>query len=417
MKQGIILLIGILISINTFANMNFIDIAKISNDSKFVTVFNSIKDNQEYYNHWSNEWNYDKPKEGFIKMLRESYSTFSTITVKNTELYLLLGDISHYLYNLDDTASYEKAVSNYNSAINASPKDYRCYWFLGYHFALSNVQNSTIDNFLKAQALLPTEEPAEFWNDYAMATAMTNMPSHCIYAMDKVKSITGKEGSFETQLGQTIYKRIVAVEKDKSYKKEDIWTVTKGEKITFTSRPLGVKILIDPKWKITVYDYKNRHSVFIINPPPLKNKKGKDIDYTIALMMKSANDNDNLDDYINSIESKYSNKSKISFSDKYGKIVAFEIRDKTVYQDIGGGHIYLIGIERSAPKYPGLLLENPVPLPEEKPGQITYYRATESNDRFKGKIFYAIMLDSCEDINEQSLSIFKTFFDNQIIIE
>jgi hypothetical protein len=88
-----------------------------------------------------------------------------------------------------------------------------------------------------------------------------------------------------------------------------------------------------------------------------------------------------------------------------------------MYQDIGGGHWYMIGIERDRPKYAGLLLENPVALPKGNPNEITYYRASDCKDRFNGKIFYAIMLDSCEYINEQSFSIFKSLFDNQIIIE
>jgi tetratricopeptide (TPR) repeat protein len=417
MKRGIIFIIDTLMTINTFANVNFIDISKISSDIKFVTAFNYIKENQEYYDHWTNEWGYDKPKEELIKKLQDNYSTFSSITTKNEELYLLLGDIAHYLYNLDDTAFYSLAVNNYNSAIKNNPKDYRTYWFLGYHYALSNVPTQAIDNFFKAQELLPSEQPADFWNEYAWATAVTNMPSHCIFAMDKVKSILGKAGSFETQLGQTIYKRIVELDKDSSYSKQNIWTASEGEKTTFTSRPLGIKILIDSTWDLSVYDYSNHQTAFIINPPTLLNKKGKEIHYTVAILMKVANDNDKLDSYINNFVSNYSNKSKISFSDKYDNMIVYEIKDKTMYPDIGGGHLYMIGIERNAPKYPGLLLENPATLPKGNSDQVTFYTVSDSKDRFKGKIFYAIMLDSCEDIHEQSFAIFKTLFDNQIIIE
>lgn len=417
MKQTITFLFSVFLIIDTYANVNFIDIAKISNDSKFESDFNYIKDNQQFYDHWTNKWNYNKPKQEFIDNLHNKYNIFSAIANKNAELYLLLGDISHYLYNLDDTAYYNKAVNNYNSAIQESPKDYRCYWFLGYHFALSNVPTQAIDNFIKAQELLPTDQPSDFWNDYAWATAVTNMPSHCVFAMDKVKSILGNQGSFEVQLGQNIRNRIEPVNKNKSYKKEDIWTASQGEKMTFTSRPLGIKLIIDSTWNLSIYDYEKGQSAFIIDPPALKNKKGNEINYTVAILMKTANDYDNLNDYLNTFISKYPSKTKISFSDKYDKTIGYEIIDKTMYQDIGGGHLYMIGIERTAPKYPGLLLENPVTLPKGNSDQVTYYTASNSKDRFKGKIFYAIMLDSCEDINEQSLTIFKRLFNNQIIIE
>jgi tetratricopeptide (TPR) repeat protein len=417
MRKTTILLIGILTTLNIFSNVNYIEMSKISTESKSMTAFNYIKDNQQYFDHWTNEWNYYKPQKELIKNLRDNYATFSSIAPKNAELYLLLGDIAHYLYNLNDTAYYRMAINNYKSAIEVNPNDYRAYWFLGYHYVLSNVPTLGIDNFLKAQQLLPTKQPADFWNEFAWSTAMTNMPSHCIFAMDKTKSISGTSGSFESQLGQTIYKKIVAVDKDLSYKKEDIWSVSQGEKTTFTSRPLGIKILVDSTWELSIYDYKNRKSAFILNPPTIKSKKGKEIHYTVAIIMKSANNSDELDDYISSMTSKYSNKSKIAFSDKYEKMIAYEIKEKDMYKDMGGSNIYMIGIERNSPMYPGLLLENPVTLPKENTSKVTFYTAADSKDRFKGKIFYAIMLDSCEDIHEQSLSIFKTLFENQIIIE
>ena len=417
MRKAIILLIGALISVNAFSNVNYIEISKISNESKFVTAFNYIKDNQQYFDHWTNEWSYDKSQKELIKNLRDNYAMFSSVAIKNEELFMLLGDIAHYLYNLNDSDYYQLAVDNYNSAIEINPNDYRAYWFLGYHYVLSNVPTLGIDNFLKAQQLLPAKQPADFWEEYARATAFTNMPSHCIYAMDKVRSISGATGSFESQLGPGIHKKIIDVDKDIPYKKEDIWSGSKGEKIAFTSRPLGIKILVDSTWNLSICDYKNHQSALILIPPAIKSKKGREINYTVAIMMKSANLTDELGDYINTLISKYSNKSKIAFSDKYEKAIAYEIKDNEIYKEMGGGHIYMIGIERNSPMYPGLLLENPATLPDGNKSKVTYYTAKDSKGRFEGRIFYAIMLDSCEDISEQSLAVFKTLFNNQIIIE
>ena len=154
MKQVITFLIGTFMAVQTFANVDFIDISKISSDSKLVTAFNFIKDNQQYYDHWTSEWSYNKPKEELIKKLQDNYTIFSSLTNKSEELYLLLGDIAHYLYNLDDTAYYDVAVNNYTSAIKSNPKDFRTYWFLGYHYALSNVPTEAIENFLKSEKLV-----------------------------------------------------------------------------------------------------------------------------------------------------------------------------------------------------------------------------------------------------------------------
>ena len=416
MRNIAILFFLTLNAVQTFGNVNYIDISKISSDKKLVTAFNFVKANKQYYDHWTSEWNYDKPREDFTNQLREYYKDFSVLTKKNTEIYLLLGDIAHYLYNMNDEEYYGYAVRNYEEAIKNDQKDFRAYWFLAYHYALSNMPIPAIENFKKAEKLLLKKQPADFWNDYAWTTAIANMPSHCIYAMDKVKSISGKKGSFQQQFGESIYNRIIFVDKKQFYDKNDIWTANQEDK-TFTSRPLGIKIQIDTIWDLAIYDYQNNQTGFIIEPSPIANKNGREIGYTIAILMKTVNDNDKLEDYVNNFVSKYTNKKKINFSDKYDKMVAYEIIDKTMYQDIGGGHLYMIGVERSEPKYSGLLLEEPNSLPQSNTDEVHYYIATEKKDRFKGKIFYLIMFDSCEDIFQQSFSIFKSLFDNQIIIE
>lgn len=408
-----------LFSLTSYANINFIDISKISKEPKYIDSYNSIIKDKNYYNHWESKWSHKVSKKELVRKLQESYLLFNSITKKNTEVHLLLGDVAHYLYNLEDSAYYNLAIKNYKTAIEKSPEDYRGYWFLGNHYSLSNVPTLAIENFKNAKEILKnkSEQPIDFWDEYSYAAYFTNMPSTCIYAMDRVKSIGGKAGSLETQLGDTIRNKIKPIDKSKNFLKEDIWNVSQDEKLHFTCRPLGIKISVDSTWNTLGYNYGNKQSAFIINPPPLKNKKGQEIGINIAILMNSANDTDKLEDYVHQYVASYSNKQQINFSNKYNNIIAYEVRDSNLYKEYGGGHMYFIGIERNYPMYPGLLLESPAQTPLLNSEQYQYFRLTESLDRFKGKIFYAIMLDSCEDINDLSFPIFKTLFENQIIIE
>jgi tetratricopeptide (TPR) repeat protein len=417
MNRLIFFLIGTLFAIDVFANVNFIDISKISSNDNLVNSYNYIKENQNYFDHWTNEWKYEKPKSDYVKILRESFSMFSTITIKNEELFLLLRDIAHYLYNLDDTVYNRLAVNNYNAAIKSNPNDYRAFWFLAYHYAQANVPNGAIENFMRAQDLLPSEQPADFWDDYAWSTAIAGMPSHSIFAMDRARDILGKQGNIESQLGQNIRNMIVPVHNDSTYVSKDIWTATRGDKITFICRPLGIKFLIDSTWNLSIKNY-TKHQCFIsLEPTTLKNNKGKEIHYSLALLMKVVKDEDKLDDFLNTFVSKYPRNDKVQFSDKYDKMSAFEILDNTIYQEIGGGHLYMIGIERKMPEYSGLLLENPLSLPSGEKDKMTYYTVSGGKNRFKGRIFYLVMLDTCEDIHEESYAVFKKFFDQQMVIE
>ena len=416
MNKTIAFLYLILVANFAFADVHYIDISKITSDSKLVDAFTFVKDNTPYYEVWTNQWNYDIPKDQLIKKLHGIYEEFSALPKKNEELYLLLGDIAHYLYNMDDQPSYELAVSNYEQAINANPDDYRAYWFLGYHYGLANVPKLAFVNFNKARKLLPEDQPADFWNNYAWESSIANMPEHSIYAMDKVRSITGQEGTFEQQLGSAVRKQIVPVDKDSTYKWKNLWTYDKGDMISFTSLPLGIEVSVDSMWHLSIYDYNNHQSGFVITPPAIANSKGTDITYTIGIIMKTPGKNEKLADFVKKVTSQYRDNKEITFSTKYDKMIAYESRDSTIYPNIGGGHFYTIGIERDEPKYPGLHFETPASAPM-KSGELSYFKAPEHRERFKGRIFYIIMLDTCEDIFSQSSSLFKSLFDNQIIIE
>jgi hypothetical protein len=417
MKQKLLLLICLFAMSDLTANVNHIDLTKITNDPSRVALFQFVKENERYYSHWTPQWNYDKEKPELDLNLQEAFRSFASLPSKNAETFLLLGDIAHYLYNLDVTIFNDSAIVNYNRAMKISPKDFRSYWFLGFHYAQSMVTKKGLDDFFQAQQLLPSPEPADFWNEYAWVAAIANMPTHSIFAMDKVRALAGKSGSTEDQLGDVIRKRIVAVDRDSTYKREKIWYATKGEKTTFTSRPLGVKVAVDSTWDLDIFDYQKRFGAFVLKPPILKNKAGREIHYTIALLMMTVDDGDQLDDFVKRFTAPTGEKKKVNFSNKYDKMITYEIIDKSMYPDIGGGHLYVIGVERNAPKYPGLLLEDPFSFPHGKSNGVTYVTPQDSKNRFRGKIFYGIMLDTCEDIHKESLAVFKEVFEKQIVIE
>lgn len=405
------------ITLTVFGNINYIQFDKIPEYENYTDEFDFLLENEGYYNHWQPDWTYDVSQKSLIKGLKKSFDLFSKLDNENTEINLLLGDIAHYLYNLHEDKYYEMSERHYKKAIDLSLNDYRPYWFIANHYALSNVQDKSVEYFLKSQKLLPIDEPAAFWEEYTFATAVANMPSHCIFAMDKAKSILGEPSYFEEQLGHTIYNRIIPVKNDSSYNYMDIWSASKGDLISFVCRPLGLKLLIDSTWQIDFYDYQNNQAVVTIVPPAIPNKSGREITYTIALIMKVPQNGESLDNFINNFVSKYPDKKNFEFSNKYDGLISQELKDKDMYQDIGGAHMHMIGIKRESPKYPGLLLEQPMSIPQGETNKMTFYKASDSKDRFDGVIYYAVMLDACEDIYDEAYKLFKKIFEKQIVIE
>jgi tetratricopeptide (TPR) repeat protein len=397
-----------------FANTGFIDLSKISRESKLVSAFKYINDHRPYFDHWTHDWTYDKPKNELAKKLRSYYTLFEENGGKTEECFLLLGDIAHYLYNLEDSAYYRLAVKNYQAALQIN-QSFRGFWFLANHYALANQPVEGMDCFEKAKALLPAQQPAEFWNNYARAAMFAGMPSHCLYAMNEVRRITGAMGEFETQQGHTVYANMRGMDRMGTYDKNELWQIEPGGTATLTSRPLGTQIQLDTTWHFNCFEYGAGGSAIIINPPRLKNKAGREIGYSIAVMFRAGEENEQIEDYIARLMPRLSVRNRIEHKLKYEKAIAYELIDKTLYEDRGGGHMRLIVVERGRPQYPGWLFERPRVMAKEK--GLSYYTPQPINDRFKGKYFYAIMLDTCEDIYEGSLAAFNKFVEQGLLIE
>ncbi|MDR3113153.1 MAG: hypothetical protein LBU09_02120 [Endomicrobium sp.] len=402
---------------NAHANINYIDVKKITEDKKLIADFQYIKTNLPYYKDWIMNWSYDVSKSELSARLKNIYEEFGKLN-KNEELFLLLGDIAHYLYNLDasdETSNYnEIAADNYNKAIKAAPQDYRGFWFLGAHYLQIPGQYllKSIDNFEAAQKLSNNKKTSQFWADYAQASILTAMPSHYLYASDKAAS---KEVLYKKD------KLFVSLDKNREYTNKEIWNVSSRDEINyFISRPLGMRFELSKEegavYELQISDYKNNSGMFAIMPPKLKNKDGLDIGYTILVVAQTVDDKISLEDVVDNDPSiaEAENKKKINFSEKYEKIISYEITDKERYENIGGAHLYLITIERERPKYAGLAIETPnAPISEES----AYFVFKPQPDRFAGKIIYTLILDSCEDIHAKSFEVFKDFFENKLILE
>lgn len=408
----------LLFSSTSIANIHLIDFKKIEQGTDHSKQFDYLKENAWYCTYWQPTWTYDINRDSLISNLKSIYSVFDGLKViENVELELLRGDIAHYLYNLDVKEFYDPAVSHYKKAIKLSPNDYRGFWFLGFHYNQADFGPGSFSYFTKAQSLLKDQGPVEFWEEYAIAAYTVNMPTHCIYAMDIEKKLLKHPGYFDSTLGSVARNKITKMQSTNSYNSSDIWDSSEGDTISYIARPLGIKLRVDSSWQVRVSEYKERQAYCLVKPPTIKNKAGRDIGYSIFVFARVAAEGEKLDDFLAKLSGKYTEKKEFAFSTKYA-MKSFEFKDKNMYAEVGGGHFHMIGIERNRPAYPGLLLEEPIPLPSNMEiGKLELYQSRSSKGRFPGKIFYVFILDTCEDIYPTSFSIFKKIFERDTIIE
>ena len=417
--KKIIPVVFLLCWLQSGANINFLTLEKWSKKEPFKERLNFLRDNLKYFDSWTFDWKYDVSRDKLIAELHECINTFGVIKEKDIEITLLKGDICHYLYNLNQEEYFSIAENYYKSAITQDPKDYRGYWFLGYHYALPTKANLSMENLVKAEKLLPRKEPAQFWDEFAYAAYIATMPSHCMLAMDKEKAILGHPGSFEAQLGDVVKNKMIKMYSDSGYVYTDIWEGEKSNVTTLISRPLGIKMIIDTAWAASPNDFNFRMTDFTLSPPRIKNKKGKDIGFNIAMIVKLADTNQTIEEFVSKVSGDYPGKKKVDFSIKNAKTVAYEIKIDTMYRDIGGAHLHVVGIEKDMPKYPGLLLEEPSNMQTtfSADSNIKIYTPKSPRQRFEGKIMYIFILDTCEDIHEKSYAVFRDFIQNKLIIE
>jgi tetratricopeptide (TPR) repeat protein len=401
----------------TYADIRQIRYDQIPGHEAHQACYDFCLENLSYCKYWTPQWNFEIEKDSLIRELEYCYNTFSAFPEENLEAQLLLGDLSHCLYNLEVGDFYRAAEMHYLKALSLTPGDYRTWWFYGMMCANANQPMKSILYFSQARKLVPEIVAAAFWEDFAYAAAMANMPSNALFAMDKARAILGMPSYIENQLGDIMEERIEPVNGDSSYSYKAIWGGIPGDMVTLISRPLGTKLILDTTWSLQFFNYQNRQCAVTMVPDPLVNAKGKEITYTIAVLFKVPQSFETLDGYVGQFSARYKNRTRIPFSDKYPGMIAYEIKDKKMYKKIGGARNYMIGIERKSPTYPGLELEQPQTVPEGKSGEKSFYRPHQSQDRFANRIFYLVLLDTCEDIHDEAFKVFLDFFENHLILE
>lgn len=403
-------------SSNLFANINYIDFTKIKFSKKILPQVDFLRHNDSLYDQWVHDWNYDIPQKKVIETLTSLYKEVDKMPEKNLETELLLGDIGHYIYNLNIEAFYQKAEDHYLLAKNIAPDDYRVYWFLGNHYALSDNVASAVQEFRVAMQYLPKPTVSYlFWADYARACSYANMPGTAYYASNMASKIAGRRIFLEDQIMSTNRTALKSVHSDTVVDGKEMWLVNgkQGKKLLFFNRLLGTRLLADSTWELQISDFRNWFSYISFKPQPATGKNGEKIGYSILFLTQVPEKRQTLQRFLDSLTAKSTKKTRINF--EVGGIkncIGYEIKDPDIYPQFGGSHSYAIAIQRDQPAFPGMLLETPLELQAGSKNDVTYYLSPARFTRINTRLYYYILLNSCESIHDESLAVFKELIEN-----
>jgi tetratricopeptide (TPR) repeat protein len=403
-----------------YGNIQAIDFLQVHYPAHLQVEIDFLKNNEQLYNHWSPNWNASIEKTEVITKLKALYSGIDSITTKNTEAWLLLGDLAHYLYNLDVQDYYDKAVAGYQQAQSITPKDYRGYWFIGNHYSLSAQPLQAIQAFRQAVQYLPPQPSFLFWNEYAGACMFAGMYGTARYAAHQVSILQGHTSKIETDIIKMSAKSMKPPPIDTTMQDKDVWNFQGrlGQNLILNSWVMGAQISVDSLWHLQLGGYDKHLSFAMIMPKKITSKKGVEIGYSFLVLIKVADENESLQQFLDKFTSasKINGRKSVSLSfSEANNGLAYETKDPTVYPDIGGAHGYAIAIQRNMPEFPGLRLERPAKMPKADTGKVNYYVAQQKNSRLNAKLYYLILFDSCEDIHDESLAVFNNFLSNLVI--
>jgi hypothetical protein len=421
MKNAIILLLLGLAGRNECrADVKFVNFRKIDPDGRFRAQEQFLLDNLGYYDHWSPDWVYDVAKDSLIGELKTCLRDYERLKTDEFERCLLLGEIAHYLYNFDQRPYYDTAEAFYKEAIRVNSGDCRGYWFLGYAYATSDDIGKGLAAFRQALKLVNDQTGVDFWQEYAFTMEVAGMPFHCQYALDKYKR-GGGSSLLSHIMDSTVRSKCRLTDPDISYSSNALWEKQHhGPLVQYQSYPLGVRLEVDSSWDLESKGYANRTTALIIKPPRLSARNGKQIGYTMVLMVKVPEKGERLEDFLATTMQKLSwvRDTVFPFARQFPGGISYSFSDNSIYSEVGGARFRIVGIERPVPAHPGLALEDnmaPVEMGGE-PGKLNFFELGLIRVRFPERIFYIFLLDTCDDIREESWKGFEGMM-KQVVLD
>jgi len=405
--KTLIFILLLAFSTTCYANIEAINFSNFPDDQKFQDEVNNFFKIVMYVDHYTPEWKYPISKEIIIEQLKKlEKQTAEKIasSPQNIDLRLFHVILLHYLYNLHDIENFNKIKEKIASLKKDFPYEYRPYWLYGKHLAQAAEPVAAINEYKYVLNLISdkTKLHPAFLEDYAEACYFSNMFKTSLEALEIASKIRN-EPIDSYNMYKSLKKAFIASNIEDKYDKKECWIFIKsGDQYVILSRMLGLNIPVNEKWKINYADYQKRGTALFIVPDEIISKKGKSISITISIFPST--EDITFDEFISSFikKPKAVNRGEKIISGQ--SVVIYEYSNPEIYQNLGGSHGYYAFLRLPYPNQPGIKIEVPSEIitSSEQSGQVRYFAVKDIPDRFKHDVYICIMLDSCNEIFEES---------------
>jgi len=399
------------LSVPADAQLREIDATKLPQDKPVQEAYSRVQSVESMARFWSPTWAYDTPKEKVASLLSSALRDLQAAEAsapQNEELLLLTGLVAHFAYNVDVDNSYELAVQSLEKAGKLAPTDYRAQWFLAAHRCQSNELQLGMEEMLLVEHQNPWQKlPLDFWHDYINCSTTSDMPAHTLRAVDHAVQLGETPSSYSSAV-DIAHNRYKSTDADTTYSAKDAWYATKGETdVQFQSELCGIGFSAHADWHMDIKDVANGTCASVMEAGPYPSKTGQATPELLVLS-RPPKPQEQLGDFAELFVKQYPSAHPIPAPTcPSDKCLAFEIVTNTMYQAEGGAHLLVVAFADQAPEYPGLLFEKPLAVPENKSGEMKYYRPDQRLHRLPGVIYTVVLLDSNESIFEKAAADFR----------
>ncbi len=410
--------------INTaFAHFDAIVFPNIKKYKQIEKEIIFLYNNQYMLRGYQITWNFEIPRTEVIKKIEgilEKVKKIERYNKKNIDFMLLKGDIAHFLYNLDAMQYDKLAIRSYERAEKIDKNDYRPVWFLANHYCLSSRHEKGIKLF---REILPGPEPEKIdwhlWGDYCDCALQAGMVANSLMGLKYVIKLTKETTPANKEFLKKLQNLMKAPNPDKDMAADEMWVKAQNREI-YINYPAGLRICIPKDWRprFSNYNHKNRLNRVLCTSRQIMGLNNKTIAYTVSIIAKVPQNGEklsaNIKNFINNYQKLKNIKiRKTKLKNPFSPDEIYLAETNEVYMSQGGMKNIFIFFERDEPRHPGTESEYPIFTKQET----AINSVPKRYKRFKGKIFYIIILDTCNGIWKKSYSEFKKFINTGIVIE
>lgn len=385
---------------------------KLPTKKEFKIQYDLFLENEHYSDHWSQKWNYEKPKDTVAQELKD-FDAYLTVQKANYELELLDFIVKTYLYNLDEIG--HKDVIAYGEALKEKyPKEYRTWWIMGRFYASSS-PNYIFPEFetackMRGGVAKKDEWAVPFLWDYIYSCNMAGMKIHAREGLHYYCQYTGTKPE-DYYLYSLLYSDLAVTSVDQSYDLYDTWHFdVEGNEARIISTLLGVSIPANEEWNVKATGYEKGRSFISISSEPMKISDNSNTHVTFTIIAFTNIDKNELERIANSSMTRDEGKiiKKETFSSNGIIATRYVYENPKHYSDERNG-MKGITLTFSVPynEFSGLSFEHPIDYSKRKSnGQtedgMSYYSMKPDLNRLESNIYFLISLDACNACFEEA---------------